>query len=363
MIQNPFYATIRAMNILVVTHTTPNTPSKDGMSLILYHIQPYLEKDHVLTFLCADQFENTSDFLKTIREHTDTHDVVYLHGPEVLNILPNLSAIHTVVVGLIDTQSYKYQQLAEAEVSTIQKRKWKKQQAYWEQFEQQELSNVNQIIVGSDADRDALMKHMSGKPYVSVIANGVDSGYFSPDAEIAKEHAIIFSGVLDQATHVQSITHFAKNIWPLITKAAEHYTPKWYIVGKQPPKKILQLQKKDERIIVTGFVPEVRDFLIRSKVFVSPIHLRSGIRNTVLEALACGLPVVAFADACRGLEASPIRKVHTDSDFANTVNHLLNEPDQLADVGHASRKYVQLHHNWEQQAKKYEQILEQVSHN
>lgn len=351
------------MNILVITHTTPNTPSKDGMSLILYYIQPYLEKNHSLTFVCADQFHNTNDFIQSIREQVDTHDVLYLHGPEVLHILPLLSAIHTVVVGLIDTQSYKYQQLVEAETSSIQKRKWKKQHIYWEKFEQQELSNVNQIIVGSDADRDALMKHVSGKPFVSVIPNGVDSGYFSPEADIDKEHAIIFSGVLDQATHVQSIIHFAKNIWPLIIKGAEQYVPKWYIVGKQPPKKILQLQKKDERIVVTGFVPEVRDFLVRSKVFVSPLHLRSGMRNTVLEALASALPVVAFSDACRGLEASPIRKVNTDADFANTVNHLLNDAEQLSDVGHASRKYVQLHHNWEQQSKKYEQILEQVSHN
>lgn len=351
------------MNILVVTHTTPNTPSKDGMSLILYYIQQSLGERNSFTFVCADQFENTKDFLKKIHEEQDSHSVVYLHGPDVLDVLPELSNAHNLLVGLIDTQSYKYQQLAEAETSTIQKHKWKKQQAYWEKFEQQELSNVNHIIVGSDADKDALMKHVSGKPFISVIPNGVDSQYFAPDEDISKEHAIIFSGVLDQATHVQSITHFAKNIWPLITESADHYKPKWYIVGKQPPKKILNLQKKDDHIIVTGFVPEVRDFLIRSKVFVSPLHSRSGIKNTILEALACALPVVAFADACGGLEASPIRKVHTDSDFANTVNHLLNDSEQLVDVGQASRKYAQLHHNWELQAKKYEQILEQVSHN
>ncbi len=351
------------MNILVATHTTPNTPSKDGMSLILYYINQTLQEKHTLTFICADQFENTQDFLKNIQEQVDSHDVIYLHGPDVLTILPELSDTQNLLVGLIDTQSYKYQQLAEAETSTLQKHKWKKQQAYWENFEQQELSKVNHIIVGSDADKDALMKHVSGKPFISVIPNGVDSAYFAPDETIQKEHAIIFSGVLDQATHVQSITHFAKNIWPLITKAAEYKKPKWYIVGKQPPKKILNLQKKDEHIVVTGFVPEVRDFLIRSKVFVSPLHSRSGVRNTILEALACALPVVAFADTCSGLEASPIRKVHTDTDFANTINHLLNDPEQLADVGHASRKYVQLHHNWELQARKYEQILEQISHN
>lgn len=351
------------MNILVITHTTPNTPSKDGMSLILYYLLKELTQRHTITLLSLDQYAEPDLLLSEVRSTVDKYDVIYIHGPQVLSLLPNLNQFSNLAVGLIDVQSYMYEQLAEKDTSSLQKRKWKKQQAICETFERDELSKVPHIIVGTDADKVALTKIVSGKPFVTVIPNGVDGDYFAPDEAVEKEHAIIFSGVIDQPSHQLSILYFYKHIWPILTKQDGQDKLKWYIVGKQPPKKILHLQNKDERIIITGFVPEVRDFLIRSKVFVSPLHLRSGIRNTALEALACGLPVVAFADACAGLESSPIRKVSTDADFANTVAQLLNNPEQLAEVGDNSRRYVQLHHTWEKQAQRYEQILEEVSHN
>ncbi len=208
-----------------------------------------------------------------------------------------------------------------------------------------------------------MAKSIGGNSFIHVIANGVDSDYFKPDDDVTKEHAIIFSGMMDQPSHVQAILHFYKHIWPKITDVKGNENLIWNIVGKEPPAKILDLRKKDKRINVTGFVPEVREFLLLSKVFISPLNLRSGMRNTILEALSCGLPVVAFSKACTGLESSPIRKVTTDLDFANTVSSLLSNQDMLDSVGSSSCNYAQQHHNWIEQTQKYVKIFEQVSHN
>ncbi|MDP3970220.1 MAG: glycosyltransferase family 4 protein [bacterium] len=349
------------MKLLIITHTTPNTPTKDGMALILYYIKDYLEKAHSIDIIAQDQFETIEAFTKELEPIIDEYDVIYLHGPNSLKLLPHFRHDRNIVAGVIDVQSYKYSQLAERESSTLQKRKWLKQQKYWEDFEKENLANVSHIIVGTEADYNAIKKTAGSKPFVTAIPNGVDNEYFQPDASIEKEHAIIFSGMLDQASHTQSILYFYKNIWPKIIDHDATAPKKWYIVGRDPSKKIMQLHKKDKRIIVTGFVPEVKEFLLRCKVFVSPLHMRSGIKNTVLEALACGLPVVGFRDACTGLEASPIRKVATDLDFSNTVKKLLEDDAECARVGDQSRKYIIQHHNWEEHSRTYEKVFTQAS--
>lgn len=352
------------MNILVITHTTPNLPNKDGITLILYYLLQQLNHQHTFTILARDQYSDTASFVQAIHQAADQAEVSYVHGPEVLDILPQLTLLPHLVVGVIDTQSYKYAQLAEHETSTLAKRQWLKQQHHWQQFEHDHLSTVPAIIVGTPADRSALLQHVGSRPFISVIANGVDSDYFAPDATVSKEPAIIFSGLLDQPSHIQAIVQFAKTVWPLLKKNQPTVTEslQWYVVGKDPDKKIMQLVKKDPHIIVTGFVPEVKQFLIRCQVFVSPLHLRSGIRNTVLEAMACGLPVVAYSDACTGLEHSPIRKVTTPTDFANTTIQLLSDANQSATVGAACRKYVVQHHHWSQQAQLYATLFTQAHH-
>lgn len=345
------------MHITVFTHTTPNLPNKDGMSLILFHLLRALDTIHTFHVVALDQ---QPDVKAELNKALDQQSVVYLHGPDTLHILPDIKQYPRLVVGLIDTQSLKYQELARHETSTLARRRWLKQAASWATFEQEHLTQVNNIIVGSEADRQALVKQLSAKPFITVIQNGVDADYFSPDPEANKDLDLIFSGVMDQPSNVQAVIHFAKAVWPLIHKQISQ--ARLLLVGKEPAKKMLSLAKKDPSILVTGFVPEVRDFLRHAAVFVSPLHLRSGIRNTVLEAMACGLPVVSYADACGGLEASPIRKVSTTQDFADAVTQFLRDATLRLQVGALSRKYITQHHSWANQAKHYERIFIQAQH-
>ena len=166
---------------------------------------------------------------------------------------------------------------------------------------------------------------------------------------------MIYSGVMDQPSRIQAVVQFAKEVWPLVRTQCG--SSRFLIVGKDPGKQIVKLAKQDPSIVVTGFVPEVRDWLRQAAVYVSPLHLRFGMRNTMLEAMACGLPVVGYAEACVGLETSPIRKVSTPRDFADTTVQLLHDEALRLQVGSLSRKYIEQHHAWSTQAKLYEQIF------
>lgn len=352
-----FYARIIFVNITVFTHTTPNVPSKDGITLILYYVLRELRATHTFHVVALDQ---SPDIPAELNKALDQQAVIYLHGPEAVKLLPQVVHYPRLVVGMIDAQSLKYQELAKKIPGTLAKRRWLKQAAWWTEFEQTQLSQVNHIIVGGQTDREAIVRHISAKPFVSVIPNGVDSAYYSPDPRATRELDIVFSGVMDQPSRVQAVVQFSKDVWPLVRQQCA--SSRFLIVGKDPGKQIVKLGKADPSIVVTGFVPEVRDFLRQAAVYVSPLHLRFGMRNTMLEAMACALPVVAYAEACTGLESSPIRKVSTTQDFADTVTQLLRDEALRLQVGSLSRKYIEQHHNWTTQAKAYERVLTEAQH-
>ncbi len=343
------------MRIAIVTHTTPNIPSKDGLSLILFYLLKQLGEAHTISVIPLDK---TSDVQAELNRAMDQQAVLYFHGLDALKHLPDVAHYPRVVAGMIDTPSLKFAELAAHESGTLAKRRFLKQQATWAVFEQTHLSKVNHIIVGTDADRNALIKEVGAKPFINVIPNGVDADYYSPTNEAEKEHHLVFCGMLEQPVHAQAVTQFIKEVWPLIKK--QHSNLKWLIVGKDPSKQLVSLAKKDSSLVLTGFVPEVRDFLQHAQLFVSPLHIRSGMRNTVLEAMACALPVVAYADACGGLEASPIRKVSTPADFTQAISTLLNDESLRLQVGALSRKFVMQHHNWATQAQLYERVFSQA---
>ncbi len=74
------------------------------------------------------------------------------------------------------------------------------------------------------------------------------------------------------------------------------------IAGKDPSPAV-QALRQDGRVTVTGFVSDLRPYFWSATVVVAPLVYGTGIQNKVLEAMACGIPVVASPSACDGIGA------------------------------------------------------------
>jgi glycosyltransferase involved in cell wall biosynthesis len=82
---------------------------------------------------------------------------------------------------------------------------------------------------------------------------------------------------------------------------------------------------------------------------VAPVPYSAGIQNKVLEAMACGTPVVASSRAVSALAARPGRDLivaEGAETFAQAVLDLLHAADRREQVGRAGRAYVEAHHAW-----------------
>ena len=142
---------------------------------------------------------------------------------------------------------------------------------------------------------------------IALIPNGVDTSFFSPstpsqkeDARqaLAKRHGIALSPETLVITVVGS--GFArKGIFPLIEACAKVKDYVLLICGKDKETSkaqgLITRNGAEKRIVLTGPLEDVRPLLWAADVFALP-SLYDPASNAVLEALACGLPVIVTRD-------------------------------------------------------------------
>ena len=116
-------------------------------------------------------------------------------------------------------------------------------------------------------------------------------------------------------------------------------------VEKDEVKKVVKKLHLEQNIILTGYLSEFNKYEIlgNSRIFVYPSYLESwGI--VVAEAMACGLPVVAYDLAeynevfSNMLATVPLG--HVD-DMAKQIVLLLENPDVSKKIGQQGQEYVQ----------------------
>ena len=130
------------------------------------------------------------------------------------------------------------------------------------------------------------------------------------------------------------------------------------LLGRCPPP---ELQRRaSDTVHVRGFVEDVRPYAARAGVFIVPLHVGSGIRIKILEAMAMGMAVVTTSVGGEGIAATP--GVHflvadTAEEFAAAIGSLLGDADRTAAIGRAARAFVVEHFNWNSAAEAIEREI------
>ena len=110
------------------------------------------------------------------------------------------------------------------------------------------------------------------------------------------------------------------------------------------------LGERDGGITVTGYVDDIRVHLARASVGIVPMRAGSGMQNKVVEAMACGTPLVATPYALGGVGARDERDVLVANDacrFAAQTVRLLRSPVLRDRLARAARALVERRHGWD----------------
>ena len=116
---------------------------------------------------------------------------------------------------------------------------------------------------------------------------------------------VCFAGSLNYAPNVDSATVLATKVAPLVWR--EVPDARFVIAGRRPTQAVQALA--GHQVDILANVPSILEVFQGADVAVFPDEHGVGIRNSVLEALAAGLPVVATPVAARELPAHPLLTV------------------------------------------------------
>ncbi len=240
-------------------------------------------------------------------------------------------------------------------------------------FEGRLASSFAGVAVTSELDRDALLeldrrwRNDAGRaaakrpaPHVRVVPNGVDLEYFRPvAAESEKADAVVFSGKMSYHANAAAVRRLVDGVMPRIW--AKRPSTELWIVGKDPGPEIRALgvpsegcepypgPRGDRRVKITGTVEDMRPYLQRAAIAVAPLRYAVGIQNKVLEAMACGTPVVVSDAAARSLAAQPHREIFvgsSNSELAGYALALLDNERLRRQTAVDGRRYVENLHDW-----------------
>jgi len=269
-----------------------------------------------------------------------------------------------VIWDSVDCISYLFKQASEQSRSAFGKLVTRLDLGRTQRYEGWLAGQFTRAIITSEVDKQALLdlvpETVQAAP-IDVIPNGVDWEYFGEGEELHRDPAtIIFSGKMSYHANITMVSYLVNEIMPLVwSKQPE---AKLMIVGKDPPKPICALAQ-NPAITVTGTVADIRPYLRKATLAVVPLVYGAGSQLKLLEAMACGTPVVASSRAIMALEAQPGKDLlvaNSPAEFAARILELIEYPDRSWQMGLSGREYIKTRHRWAFIAERLEAIYRLV---
>lgn len=193
-------------------------------------------------------------------------------------------------------------------------------------------------------DRD-LIPHPRREEIV-VVPNGVEFDKFSYHGE-EKEFDLIFSGNMGYAPNVDAAEYLVREILPQLLKRFPDL--RLVLCGATPALRVQALESN--HVVVTGWVDSMAEWYAKSRIFIAPMRMGTGLQNKLLEAMSMHLPCITSPLAARPLvEAEQHQAVAScgdTSEFVEEIERLLTDENHYRQLSDAGYQYVHQYYDWE----------------
>jgi sugar transferase (PEP-CTERM/EpsH1 system associated) len=180
---------------------------------------------------------------------------------------------------------------------------------------------------------------------IAVIPNGVDTAFFEPQTS-EKQYDVVFTGNMSYPPNIDTAELLAHEVMPVVWRT--HPSATLLIAGASPHPRVSALAK-NERVTVSGWLDDIRTAYRQGKVFAAPLRIGTGLQNKLLEAMSMELPCITTALANNALGAMPHREILVEESteaMGKQIAHLLNSPEEAAELAKNGREFVLQHFAW-----------------
>ncbi|MCP3739493.1 glycosyltransferase family 4 protein [Rossellomorea sp. BNER] len=339
--------------------------SSEEEELIIRKLSPYCEKIHLLKLTKRTMFTN---LFKTLINFKPLQVNMYInrkmkHSVSNLfsEIQPDIAHIQTLRVAeyFMEREIPKTVDMIDA-LSLNMFRRSRKEKVYkkiilllehslLKRYEHHVLNAYNQTFIISENDKRYLKSDT-----IEVNPNGtyITPQYLAKYPTYNKEKIILFHGNMQYYPNIEAAYNFATKVWPEIHEEYPDY--QFYIVGKDPVKKIKQLNGRDN-VVVTGFVEDICEILCKSLIGVYPMMSGTGMQNKVIEALSCGLPVIASTLALQGISDindDEVIKYTTNEELKIHLKKLMTSKELRDRLSANGQRFLNANYSWESNCEK-----------
>lgn len=193
---------------------------------------------------------------------------------------------------------------------------------------------------------DRKLLPFNGRDKVLIVPNGVDFSYFIPDYEAEKRYDLVFTGNMAYPPNIMAAEFLARKVLPVVWETRP--STNLLIAGTNPHLKVRSLS--ESRILVTGWIRDIRTAYSASRIFVAPMLIGTGLQNKLLEAMAMDLPCITSFMANEALVARPGTDVliaETPGEYAHLILSLLSNPVKAKELSTNGLQFVRSHYDWE----------------
>jgi len=275
--------------------------------------------------------------VRTIRDMAADYDVIHAHSHLFFSTNVTAGLCRSLETPLVITNHGLMSQTAP---------KWL-QKAFIPTVAKFTLNSADKVLCYTEADKRRL-RERGITSSVSVIHNGIDCEQFTPTQSNESKQQILFVGRLKPGKGVRTLLiAFEK-----VADKFPEYDLK--IVGNGPLREDLGAlaHKKgiSSRVEFVGQIEngDIVESYAESELFVLP-SLNEGLPRTVLEAMACEVPVITSdLDQLESLVDGAGRTVPQQNSvkFATEMENLLSNPTLRNEMGSTGRKRVQNKYSW-----------------
>ena len=190
-----------------------------------------------------------------------------------------------------------------------------------------------------------------------VVPNGVDLERYTFRSAPALSERVFFVGDLSWKPNAEAVRWFARAVWPLL--AARRPRAVLEILGRNPPADLRALAAGRFTFAVES--GDTRPHWREAAVAVVPLLAGGGTRLKILEAAACGVPVVSTSVGAEGLSfvnGEEILLRDDPAEFAEAAALLLADPEARRRQAAIARARVDREYGWRAIAERFAGLLE-----